>query len=91
MQIHQGVLENLQQITNNAHKSMIDFVHFDELTLKGQTDELFLLSNDTAELNKYFNSINEFKRGLFGQLRWMHQIKDKAIRLLELLHHKGYK
>jgi hypothetical protein len=91
MQIHQQVLENLQQITNNAHKSMIDFVHFDELTLKGQTDELFLLSNDTAELNKYFNSINEFKRGLFGQLRWMHQIKDKAIRLLELLHHKGYK
>ena len=91
MQIHQGVLENLQQITNNAHKNMIDFIHFDELTLKGYTDELFLLSNDMAELNKYFNSINEFRRGLFGQLRWMQQIRDKAIRLLELLHQKGYK
>jgi hypothetical protein len=91
MQIHQGVLENLQQITLNAHKSMIDFIHLDELTLKGQIDELFLLSNDTAELNKYFNSISEFRRGLFGQLRWMQEIKDKAIRLLELLHKRGYK
>ena len=91
MQIHQGVLENLQQITNNAHKSMIDFIYLEEPTLKGQTGELFLLSNDTAELNKYFNSISEFRRGLFGQLRWMHQIRDKAIRLLELLHQKGYK
>jgi hypothetical protein len=91
MQIHQGVLENLQQITNNAHKSMIDFIHFDELSLKGHTDKLFLLSNDMAELNKYFNSINEFKRGLFGQLVWMRLIKDKATRLLELLHQKGYK
>jgi hypothetical protein len=90
MQIHQGVLENLQQITNNAHKSMIDFIYLEELTLKGQTGELFLLSNDTAELNKYFNSITEFRRGLFGQLSWMHLIKDKAIRLLELLHQKGY-
>src|SRR6478735_12341725 len=58
MQIHQGVLENLEQITNNAHKSMIDFIYLEELTLKGQTGELFLLSNDTAELNKYFNSIS---------------------------------
>ena len=91
MQIHQQVLENLQQITNNAHKSMIDFIHFDELTPKGHTDELFLLSNDMAELNKYFNSIFEFKGGLLGQLNWMRLIKDKAIRLLELLHHKGYK
>jgi len=91
MQIHQGVLENLQQITNNAHKSMIDFIHFDELSLKGHTDKLFLLSNDPAELNKYFNSINEFRRGLFGQLVWMRLIKDKATRLLELLHQKGYK
>jgi hypothetical protein len=91
MQIHQGVLENLQQITNNAHKSMIDFIYLEELTLKGQTGELFLLSNDMAELNKYFNSITEFRRGLFGQLSWMHLIKDKAIRLLELLHQKGYK
>jgi len=70
---------------------MIDFIHLNELILKGQTDELFLLSNVTAELNKYFNSINEFKGGLFGQLKWMHLIKDKAIRLLELLHQKGYK
>jgi hypothetical protein len=91
MQIHQGVLENLQQITNNAHKSMIDFVHLTELSINGQTDEMFLLSNDTAELNKYFNSIQEFRRGLYGQLIWMSQIKDKAIRLLELLHQKGYK
>jgi hypothetical protein len=91
MQIHQGVLENLQQLTNNAHKSMIDFVHLDELGHKGQTNTLFLLSDDRAELNKYFNSINEFKRGLFGQLIWMHLIRDKGIRLLELLHKKGYK
>jgi hypothetical protein len=91
MQIHQGVLENLQQINNNAHKSMIDFIHLDELSRKGQTDTLFFLSNDIAELNKYFNSISEFRRGLFGQLNWMSLIKDKAIRLLELLHKKGYK
>jgi hypothetical protein len=91
MQIHQGVLENLEQITNNAHKSMIDFIYLEELTLKSQTGELFLLSNDTAELNKYFNSISEFRRGLFGQLRWMQLIRDKAIRLLGLLHQKGYK
>jgi hypothetical protein len=90
MLIHQEVLENLQQITNNAHKSMIDFVHLDELTRKSQTDELFLLSDDMAELNKYFNSINEFRGGLSGQLRWMHLIRDKAIKLLKLLHKKGY-
>jgi hypothetical protein len=91
MHIHQGVLENLQQITNNAHHNMIDFVHLDELTRGKQTGELFLLSNDMAALNKYFNAINDFKRGLFGQLNWMRLIKDKAIRLLELLHKKGYK
>lgn len=91
MQIHQQVLEKLQQITNNAHKSMVDFIHLDVLSRKGQTDGLFLLSGDVAELNRYFNSINEFRRGLSGQLKWMRQIKDKAIRLLELLHKKGYK
>jgi hypothetical protein len=61
------------------------------LNPKEENDELFLLSNDLADLNKYFNAINDFKHGLFGQLRWMHLIKDKAIRLLELLHQKGYK
>jgi hypothetical protein len=91
MHIHQGVLENLQQITNNAHHSMVDFVHLDELIRGKQAGELFLLSNNMAELNKYFNAINDFRRGLFGQLNWMHLIKDKAIRLLELLRKKGYK
>lgn len=91
MQIHQNGLENLQQIANNSHNGMIDFIHLDNLNRKEQNDELFLLSNDMADLNKYFNAINDFKVGLFGQLRWMHQIKDKAIRLLELLHQKGYK
>jgi hypothetical protein len=91
MHIHQGVLENLQQITNNAHHSMVDFIHLDELIRGKQAGELFLLSNDIAGLNKYFNAINDFRRGLFGQLSWMHLIKDKAIRLLELLRKKGYK
>jgi hypothetical protein len=70
---------------------MVDFVHLDELISKKHTGELFLLSNDIAELNKYFNVINDFKEGLSGQLNWMRQIKDKATRLLVLLREKGYK
>jgi hypothetical protein len=91
MQIHQAVLENLQQLSINAHNSMVDFIHLDELTRKGETNELLLLSKDPAALNKYFNEINDFRRGLFGQLNWMHQIKDKALRLLDLFGKKGYK
>jgi hypothetical protein len=91
MQIHQAVLENLQQLSINAHNSMVDFIHLDELTHKGETNELLLLSKDPAALNKYFNEINDFRRGLFGQLNWMHQIKDKALRLLDLFGKKGYK
>ena len=90
MQIHQGVLENLEQITRNAHNSMVDFIHLDSLMRRRQTNDLFLLSKDPAELNKYFNVINDFRAGLRGQLKWMYQIRDKAIRLLELLHKKGY-
>ncbi len=90
MQIHQGVLENFQLITRNAHNSMVDFIHLDSLRKRRQTNDLFLLSKDPSELNKYFNVMNDFRIGLQGQLIWMHQIRDKAIRLLELLHKKGY-
>ncbi len=91
MHIHQGVLENIQQNSKNAHNKMIDFLHLEDLNQKKQTGELFLLSDDPAELNKYFNAINEFKTGLNGQLIWMLYIKNKAMRLFDLLDKKGYK
>ena len=91
MLIHQSVLENLQQISRNAHNNMIDFIHLSDLHRKFSTDSLYLLSNSQENLNQYFNAINSFKIGLGGQLRWMKVIKAQAIRLLDLLNKKGFR
>ena len=90
MQIHQDVLENLQQLANNAHKRMIDFVHMEELVRTGQTDTIMLLTSDRGELNQYFNTIQDFRKGLQGQYIWMLLVQDKANNLLTLLHKKGF-
>ena len=91
MLIHQDVLENLQQISRNAHNNMVDFVHLNELRKNHQTEGLFLLSNNPERLNQYFNAINDFKIGLFSQYRWMTDIKDQATRLLDFLNKKGFR
>ena len=89
MQIHQAVLENLQQLARNSHNNEIDFTHLEKLIHEKKTDTLFLLSKDRSELNRYFNVIRDFKGGLVLQLDWMQYIKWKATRLLEMLKKKG--
>ena len=89
MHIHQMVLENLQQISRDAHNNMIDFEHLSLLFSDKKTTNLVLLSENTIDLNKYFNAINQFRLSLIAQLNWMENIKTKAERLLELLKKNG--
>jgi len=91
MLIHQSVLENLQQITRNAHNSMIDFAHLGDQHQNSLSDGLYLLSNNLERLNQYFNVIRDFKVGLLSQLRWMEAIKNQAIRLLDFLNKNGFR
>ncbi|HVT85158.1 MAG TPA: hypothetical protein VHD35_08130 [Chitinophagaceae bacterium] len=91
MLIHQSVLENLQQISRNAHNNMIDFIHLSELFKNHPSDSLYLLSNDKERLNQYFNTINGFRIGLSAQLGWMKLIKNQATALLDLINKKGFK
>ena len=82
LQIHQQVLENMQQIAINAHNSMIGFIQLQKLTDPETKGSLFLLTTDKRELNKYFNEIATFKKGCLGQLGRLKQIKALATRLL---------
>ncbi len=90
MHIHQDVLENIQQITKTAHNNMIDFVHLYKIYDNQPVEGLFLLSDDSEKLNYYFNAINDFRKGLLGQLNWMKKIKIQATGLLSFLQSKGF-
>ncbi len=81
MLIHQAVLENIQQITINAHNSMLGYSSF--------TTKTTLINTDIKDINTYFNEIRAFRGGCNGQLRWLNQIKAKATRLLIFLNKKG--
>jgi hypothetical protein len=87
MHIHQEVLENQQQITINAHNSMIGYGYRKKISDGGK---LILLTNNTRELNKYFNEITSFRRGCYRQLQWITRIKAKATSLLIFLDKKGF-
>ena len=91
MHIHQLVMENLQQISKDAHNNMIDFEHLSLLLVDKKTANLYLLSENTIDLNKYFNAINQFRLSLISQLNWMKKIKTKAEGLLALLSKNGCK
>lgn len=80
--IHQQTLENLQQNCVNAHNAMIGFLQLRNLKA---ADNLILLTNDKRELNKYFNEIGTFKRGLRSQVYWLRTLKAMASRLLILI------
>jgi hypothetical protein len=91
MLIHQGVLETLQQNSLDEHNSMIDYLHQDSIGKKGATLEgLQLLNKDPIALNRYFNVIDQFRKGIGGQRRLMRVIKQRAAHLLEFLKEKGY-
>ena len=82
LQIHQQVLENQQQNSINAHNSMIGFIQLQNLNNAKLKSDLFLLSNDNRELNKYFNEIYTFKNGCRGQSKRLKELKTMARRLL---------
>ena len=82
LQIHQQVLENMQQIAVNAHNSMIGFNQLQRVTDPKVKSDLFLLTSDKRELNKYFNEIATFKKGCHGQMIRLKEIKAMAARLL---------
>lgn len=88
LQIHQQVLENMQQIAINAHNSMIGFIQLQNLTDLEVKSNLFLLTTDKRELNKYFNEIATFKKGCLGQLSRLKKIKAMATRLLIFIRKK---
>ena len=89
-QIHQQVLENQQQITINAHNTMIGFEQLRNLKMSGVSNDIFLLTNDRREMNKYFNELFTFQRGCLGQLTWMKYLKGMATRMLYFLNKKHY-
>lgn len=89
LQIHQEVLENQQQNSINAHNSMIGFINLNNLNNTKVKSDLFLLSNDKRELNKYFNEIYTFKRGCLVQSRRIKELKDRATRLLIFIDKKN--
>lgn len=80
MLIHQGVLENIQQIAINAHNSMLGYI-----ALSGK---ITLINTDIKDINKYFNEIRVFRSSCVGQLHWLNEIKAKATRLLIFLDKK---
>ena len=88
MQIHQDVLENQQQISINAHCSMIDFISLCKNNNTDSNHKLFILTKDNRELNKYFSEIFMFGRGCSQQLRLMKELKAKASRLILFLNKK---
>ena len=88
LQIHQQVLENQQQNSVDAHNSMIGFIQLQNLNNSKIKSDLFLLTNDKRELNKYFNEIFTFKKGCIGQLRRLRELKAMATRLLIFIDEK---
>jgi hypothetical protein len=91
MLIHQQTLENQQQNVVDAHNSMIGFIQLQKLILPNikVKSDLFLLTNDKRELNKYFNEIATFIKGCYGQLVWLKQIKARATRILIFIDKKN--
>jgi hypothetical protein len=89
LQIHQQVLENLQQNSINEHNSMISFIQLQNLENPPIKKDLLLLTNDKRELNKYFNEMATFKRGCFGQMTRLNNIKALATRLLIFIDNKN--
>jgi hypothetical protein len=88
--IHQDVLENQQQVAVNAHNSMIGFVPLQHISKPPVNNDLFLLTTDKRELNKYFNEIATFRKGCLVQLRRLQKLKEMATRILVFLNKKGY-
>ncbi|MBL0232038.1 MAG: hypothetical protein IPQ08_00065 [Chitinophagaceae bacterium] len=90
--IHQEVLENQQQIAQNAHNAMLGYTQLLRLRYNQRSigNKLTLITTDKSALNKYFNEISSFGMGCNGQLRWMISLKDQASRALEFLKQKGY-
>ena len=88
--IHQEVLENQQQIAVNAHNSMIGFIQLQNINKPVANNDLFLLTNDKMELNKYFNEINTFRKGCKIQLVRLRKLKEMATHILIFLYKKGY-
>lgn len=86
--IHQGVLENLQQICVNDHNSMIAFIPLHNLYDRKINTDQMLLTNDKREINKYFNEIYRFKIGCLGQMVWLQRLKDRATRFLIFVRNK---
>ena len=91
--IHQEVMENIQQITINAHISMISFNQLKKLSYRANltnsdTNSSFLLSNDKRELNQYFNQILSFKQNCYRQLTRLQELKEKASNLIIFLNKK---
>jgi hypothetical protein len=89
-QIHQQVMENMQQVAINAHNSMIGFRQLLSLKKYGTGTNLFLLSNNSRDINNYFNEIYTFQKACRGQLVWMQQLKNMATRILFFLNEKHY-
>jgi hypothetical protein len=98
--IHQEVLEGQQQNAINAHNEMIGFGQLQDLKT-GHNEHLnikdplvkngFLMTTDRREINKYFNIIGTFKKGCYGQLRRLRNLKVMATGLLLFLDKKGFK
>jgi hypothetical protein len=87
--IHQEVLENLQQNAIDAHNSMIGFTQLRNLRNANVKSDLFLLTNDKRELNKYFNEIATFTGGVFSQLNWLKKLKARGTRILIFIDKKN--
>ena len=61
---------------------MIGFMQLQNLNNSKTKSDLFLLTNDNRELNRYFNEIFTFKKGCLGQLTRLKNLKAMASGLL---------
>ncbi len=87
--IHQGAMEEWQQIATEAHLNMVSAQHFKNIGMNAgsnhQAGQIVLLSNDPRELDSYFNKMWMFKSTCLGQKERLQRLRAKAVRIITFL------